>query len=133
MPVNFLIIETLERYYYFYGDELKVECPMRSGTMMNLLQVSQEICRRSPPSHLTHHTLHTSHYHPSHHAIHGTLHPSPSPQPNTLHTVLSTQHPFNPSHSAPFSPHTLHTTPSILHPSHSTLLTPLTFFLKLTR
>jgi len=44
--VNFLIIESLERYYYFYGDELKVECPTGSGNMKNLLQVSQEICYR---------------------------------------------------------------------------------------
>ena len=44
--VNFLIIETLERYYYFYGDDLKVECPTGSGVQMNLLQVSHELCRR---------------------------------------------------------------------------------------
>ena len=44
--VNFLIIETLERYYYFYGDDMKVECPTGSGVQMNLLQVSHELCRR---------------------------------------------------------------------------------------
>ena len=44
--VNFLIIETLERYFYFYGDDLKVECPTGSGVKKNLLEVSQEICRR---------------------------------------------------------------------------------------
>ncbi|HEY3492304.1 MAG TPA: hypothetical protein VGK43_05090, partial [Solirubrobacterales bacterium] len=26
-PVNFLVLEALERYHHFYGDELKVECP----------------------------------------------------------------------------------------------------------
>ena len=46
LTVNFLIIETLERYYYFYGDDLKVECPTGSGKMKNLLEVSQELCRR---------------------------------------------------------------------------------------
>ncbi len=27
LPMNYLIIEALERYYHFYGDDLKVECP----------------------------------------------------------------------------------------------------------
>ncbi len=44
--VNFLITEALERYHFYYGDELKVECPTGSGKMLNLLQVSQEICHR---------------------------------------------------------------------------------------
>lgn len=44
--VNYLIIECLERYYYFYGADFKVECPVGSGKMLNLLQVSQEICHR---------------------------------------------------------------------------------------
>ncbi len=44
--VNFLIIECLERYYFFYGNDLKVECPTGSGNEMNLLEVSQEICHR---------------------------------------------------------------------------------------
>ena len=46
LTVNFLIIETLERYFYFYGDDLKVECPTGSGVKMNLLQVSHELCSR---------------------------------------------------------------------------------------
>jgi hypothetical protein len=45
-PVNYLLIEALERYHYFYGDDLKVECPTGSGTMMTLSQVSQELSRR---------------------------------------------------------------------------------------
>ena len=45
--VNYLIIESLERYHYYYGDELKVECPTGSGKMMTLLQVSQELCSRA--------------------------------------------------------------------------------------
>ena len=44
--VNYLIIESLERYYYYYGDDLKVECPTRSGNMVTLLEASQEICHR---------------------------------------------------------------------------------------
>ena len=44
--VNYLIIESLERYHYYYGCDLKVECPTGSGNHMTLLQVSQELCRR---------------------------------------------------------------------------------------
>jgi len=42
-PINFLIIEALERYHYFYGDDLKVEFPTRSGNLMNLKQVARQI------------------------------------------------------------------------------------------
>ncbi len=45
-PVNFLLIEALERYYYFYGEELKVECPTGSGVMMSLREVAWELSRR---------------------------------------------------------------------------------------
>jgi hypothetical protein len=45
-PLNYLIIEALERYHYFYGDDLKVECPTGSGNMMNLRDVATEIARR---------------------------------------------------------------------------------------
>jgi Glycosyl hydrolase family 63 C-terminal domain len=46
MPVNFLLIEALERYHHFYGDDLKVECPTGSGVMMNLREVAAELSRR---------------------------------------------------------------------------------------
>ncbi len=46
MPVNFLIIEALQRYHHFYGDDLKVECPTGSGNFMNLWQVASEISER---------------------------------------------------------------------------------------
>jgi Glycosyl hydrolase family 63 C-terminal domain len=45
-PLNYLIIEALERYYYFYGDSLQVECPTGSGQQMNLQEVAQEISAR---------------------------------------------------------------------------------------
>ena len=45
-PINYLIIEALERYDHFYGDKLKVECPVGSGKMLTLQQVSQELSRR---------------------------------------------------------------------------------------
>src|SRR5262249_53284486 len=45
-PINYLLVEALERYHHFYGDHLKVECPTGSGRMMNLREVAQEISRR---------------------------------------------------------------------------------------
>ncbi len=45
-PVNYLIIEALERYHHFYGDSLKVECPTGSRRMLNLLEVAREIAIR---------------------------------------------------------------------------------------
>ncbi len=45
-PVNYLLIEALERYHHFYGDSLKVECPAGSGRLMNLREVAQELSRR---------------------------------------------------------------------------------------
>ena len=46
MPVNYLLIESLQKFHHYYGDDLKVECPTGSGNMMNLWEVSQEISRR---------------------------------------------------------------------------------------
>jgi len=46
MPINFLLIEALERYHHFYGDEFQIECPTGSGKMCNLWQVGQEIAVR---------------------------------------------------------------------------------------
>jgi hypothetical protein len=45
-PVNFLIVEALERYHHFYGDDFQVECPTGSGQRMNLKQAADEISRR---------------------------------------------------------------------------------------
>lgn len=45
-PVNYLLIESLERYHYFYGDSLQVECPVGSGKMLNLADVACELSRR---------------------------------------------------------------------------------------
>jgi hypothetical protein len=45
-PVNYLLIEALERYHHFYGDSLKVECPTGSGQLMDLGEVARELARR---------------------------------------------------------------------------------------
>jgi len=46
MPINGLIIRALLQYYAYYGDDFKVECPARSGRLMTLYQVAEEIARR---------------------------------------------------------------------------------------
>jgi hypothetical protein len=45
-PVNYLLIEALQRFHHFYGDSLRVECPRGSGNFMNLWEVSAELSRR---------------------------------------------------------------------------------------
>lgn len=46
IPINFLIIEALERYGHFYCDELKVEFPTHSGNYMTLKEISEELRKR---------------------------------------------------------------------------------------
>lgn len=45
-PVNFLLVESLQRFYLYYGSDLKVECPKGSGEYLNLAQCAQEIQHR---------------------------------------------------------------------------------------
>ncbi|MBI2378806.1 MAG: glucosidase [Deltaproteobacteria bacterium] len=45
-PMNFLIIESLERYHYFYGESFRVECPTGSGEWMNLKEVARFLAAR---------------------------------------------------------------------------------------
>ncbi len=45
-PINFLIIESLHKYYDYYGDEFVVECPTGSGNYMNLKLVAQDLSDR---------------------------------------------------------------------------------------
>jgi hypothetical protein len=46
LPLNYLLIEALDRYHLFYGDDLQVECPTGSGQYMSLSCVAREIERR---------------------------------------------------------------------------------------
>jgi hypothetical protein len=45
-PINYLLIESLQKYDHYYGDTLKVECPTGSGNMMTLGEVATELSRR---------------------------------------------------------------------------------------
>jgi len=46
MPVNFLIIESLQKFHHYYGDDFKVECPAGSGKFMTINDVANELARR---------------------------------------------------------------------------------------
>ncbi|MSQ82281.1 MAG: glucosidase [Myxococcales bacterium] len=45
-PVNFLVIEALQRFDYFYGERIQVEMPTGSGHMVTLGQAAAELGRR---------------------------------------------------------------------------------------
>jgi hypothetical protein len=46
LPVNFLIIESLQKFHHYYGDDFKVECPTGSGQFRTIVQVAEELSRR---------------------------------------------------------------------------------------
>ena len=46
MPMNFLLIGSLQRFYQYYGDDFKIECPTNSGNFMTLHEVANELYRR---------------------------------------------------------------------------------------
>jgi hypothetical protein len=45
-PVNFLLVESLQKFHHYFGDDLKVECPTGSGRMLTLWEAAAEISRR---------------------------------------------------------------------------------------
>jgi len=45
-PVNFLLVEALQRFHHYFGDDFKVECPTGSGNYLTLWEVAAEISRR---------------------------------------------------------------------------------------
>ncbi len=45
-PLNFLIIESLQKFHHYYGDEFKVECPTGSGRFATIDEVAAELSRR---------------------------------------------------------------------------------------
>lgn len=45
-PVNFLLIEALQRFHHYLGDDFVVECPIGSGQMLTLKQVASELSQR---------------------------------------------------------------------------------------
>jgi len=45
-PVNYLIIESLQKFHFYLGDSYRVECPQGSGQRMTLWDVAGELSRR---------------------------------------------------------------------------------------
>ena len=46
LPVNFVLIYALYRWYSYLGPDFKIECPTGSGRLLNLQEVSDELSRR---------------------------------------------------------------------------------------
>jgi hypothetical protein len=45
-PVNYLLIESLQKFHHYYGNDFKVECPTGSGLYLTIEQIAQELSRR---------------------------------------------------------------------------------------
>ena len=45
-PLNYLLIESLQKFHHYLGDEYKIECPTGSGRMMTLWEAAAELSRR---------------------------------------------------------------------------------------
>jgi hypothetical protein len=46
IPVNYLIIESLQKFHHYYGDDFKVECPTGSGRFLTINEIANELtCR----------------------------------------------------------------------------------------
>jgi hypothetical protein len=46
IPINYLVIEALQKFDYYYGASFTVECPAGSGQQLTLWQVASELSRR---------------------------------------------------------------------------------------
>jgi hypothetical protein len=42
-PINYLLIEALQKFHHYYGDDFKVECPTHSGRFLTLAQIADEL------------------------------------------------------------------------------------------
>jgi hypothetical protein len=45
-PVNYLLIESLQKFHHYYGDDFKIECPTGSGNFITIEEVAEELVRR---------------------------------------------------------------------------------------
>jgi hypothetical protein len=45
-PVNYLLVESLQRFHHYLGPDFTVECPTGSGVFKNLAQVAEELSQR---------------------------------------------------------------------------------------
>ncbi len=45
-PVNYLLVESLQRFHHYYGDDFKIEHPTGSGKMKNLNEIAADLSDR---------------------------------------------------------------------------------------
>lgn len=45
-PVNYLLIESLQRFHHYYGEDFKLEHPTGSGNMLTLLEIADDLSKR---------------------------------------------------------------------------------------
>ncbi|HLZ71899.1 MAG TPA: glucosidase [Dehalococcoidia bacterium] len=45
-PVNYLLIESLQKFHHYYSDDFKVECPTGSGRYLTLMEIASELSQR---------------------------------------------------------------------------------------
>ncbi len=45
-PLNYLIVESLQKFHHYLGEDFKVECPVGSGQMLTLWEVAGELSKR---------------------------------------------------------------------------------------
>ncbi|MCG3119684.1 MAG: hypothetical protein ALAOOOJD_02192 [bacterium] len=46
MPMNYLLIESLQKFHHYYGDDFKIECPTGSGKFLTINEIANELTRR---------------------------------------------------------------------------------------
>jgi hypothetical protein len=45
-PVNYLIIESLQKFHHYYGDDFKIEYPTGSGKFLTIHEVANKLSQR---------------------------------------------------------------------------------------
>lgn len=45
-PVNYLLIESLQKFHHYFGDDYRIECPTGSGQLLTLDEIASELSRR---------------------------------------------------------------------------------------
>jgi hypothetical protein len=45
-PVDYLIIEALQQFHHYYGEDFKIECPTGSGQLLTISQIADDLSNR---------------------------------------------------------------------------------------
>ena len=46
LPINYLLIESLQQFHHYYGDDFQVECPTGSGRYLTLKEIANDLSNR---------------------------------------------------------------------------------------